>query len=54
MIMGLTYPLKLTRQLIKGENPSIIEEIKKFEKQQGENYRYRQKVKEKYQRDDEM
>ncbi|MGO1580200.1 MAG: hypothetical protein ACTHWZ_02170 [Peptoniphilaceae bacterium] len=51
--MRLTYPLKLTRQLIKGEKPSIIEQIKKFEKQQGKNYRYRQKAKEKSQIDDE-
>ncbi|MGF3076191.1 MobQ family relaxase [Facklamia sp. P12955] len=50
---GIDLSIEIDKAIKRGEKPSIIEQIKKFEKQQEKDDRYRQKAKEKHQRNEE-
>ncbi|MGF3112970.1 MobQ family relaxase [Facklamia sp. P9177] len=50
---GIDLSIEIDKAIKRGEKPSIIEQIKKFEKQQEKDDRYRQKAREKYQRNEE-
>ncbi|MGF3066986.1 MobQ family relaxase [Facklamia sp. P12950] len=50
---GIDLSIEIDKAIKRGEKPSIIEQIKKFEKQEEKDDRYRQKAREKYQRDEE-
>ncbi|MGF3141630.1 MobQ family relaxase [Facklamia sp. P12945] len=50
---GIDLSIEIDKSVKRGEKPSIIEQIKKFEKQQEKDDGYRQKAREKYQKNEE-